>query len=70
MEHIKMIIQEDKHFPETRQWNEFQDEIDEEIILLEKLGHQLTAQEVIIYELHCEIDKYKPRKDMCGLRIQ
>ena len=36
--------------------NEFQDEIDKEIIPHEKLGNKLKSQEVIITELHCELD--------------
>ena len=70
MKQLKMLIQEEKHCPDMGQWNEFQDEIDKERISHEKLGHKLTAQEVIITELHCELDKYKPSKGRYERRIQ
>ena len=43
---------------------------DKEIFSCEKLGHMLTAQEVILIELNCESDKYKPGKDRYKWRIQ
>ena len=46
-----------------RQQNKFQYDIGKERTSREKLGHNLTAQEVIITELHCELYKYNPRKD-------
>ena len=70
MKQIRMIIQEEKHFPEIRQWNEFQYVIEKEIISREKLGHKLTTQEFIITERRCELDKYNPSKDRHDRRIQ
>ena len=58
MKQLKFIIQED-----MRQRNKFQYEIDNGIILRDKLGQKLTVQEIIVTELHCELDKYKPSKD-------
>ena len=40
-----------------RQWNEFQDNIEDEIISCDNLGNKLTEQEIIITEIHCELDK-------------
>ena len=53
-----------------RQWNEFQDNIEDEIISCDNLGNKLTEQEVIITELICELDKYKTNKDRYEQRIQ
>ena len=52
------------------QCNDIQDDTDKKRISREKLAHKLTAQEVIITELHCELDKYKTIKDRNKWRIQ
>ena len=67
---LKMRIQEDKLCPDMRQWNEFQYEIYKKRIPHNNLGHKLAAQEVIITELYCEIDRYKTIKDRYYRRLQ
>ena len=70
MKQLKVISKEERHWSEMRQWNEFQDNIEDEIISCDNLGNKLTEQEVIITELICELDKYKTNKDRYEQRIQ
>ena len=70
MKQLKVISKEERHWTEMRQWNEFQDNIEDEIISCDNLGNKLTEQEVIITELICELDKYKTNKDRHEQRIQ